>query len=75
MPFEIKNEENVVINGKENTLNLNYSGEKGSFLITCVKDSIIGDAITGEVTPMHPMRIAKKVRAQKGIVTMKFKFL
>ena len=66
---------NAIINGKENTLNLNYSGEKGSFLITCVKDSIIGDAITGEVTPMHPMRIAKKVRAQKGIVTMKFKFL
>lgn len=75
MPFELMNENNIVIRGKENSLDVAYDGTKGSILITCVKDSCTGDNITGEVTPMYPMRIAKKVRAKSGTVIMKFKFV
>ena len=75
MPFEVKNEDNVVIVGEENSLSMSYEGLNGSILITCINGSTSGDNITGEVTPMHPMRIAKKVRAKSGTVVMKFKIV
>ena len=66
---DVVDRNNVEIKGKNNTMSVKYGGNDGEINFACIDGAYTND----KTTPIHPLRVAKKVYAKNGAVSMIFK--
>lgn len=76
MSTEVIDNTHLLICGDKNCMEVEYSGNDGSISVSCVDGAVQGEYITKEnITVLHTLRIAKRVRAKSGAVKMKFRIV